>query len=42
LANWIGHQLQNFNKNANNMKKENIKNDFQKFLIDHKKYIQKY
>ena len=36
LANWISHQLQNFNKNTNNMKKENIKNDFQKFLIDHK------
>jgi superfamily II DNA or RNA helicase len=36
LANWISHQIQNFNKNTNNMKKENIKNDFQKFLLNHK------
>ena len=32
LGNWIGHQIQNFTKYKNNMKKENIRNDFQTFL----------
>jgi superfamily II DNA or RNA helicase len=36
LGNWIGHQIQNFNKNVNNMKKENVRNDFQDFLSKHK------
>lgn len=32
LGEWIGKQIQNLSQEKNNMKKENIKNDFIKFM----------
>ena len=42
MANWIGHQLQNYEKNINNMNKLDIKNDFHNFLIENKEIFKKY